>query len=100
MTHLWFALSHAEQYHLKKLVLRAYLDNEDSPSEEHICSRYTVYRFHTEEPIPFHRSATYYATAYWYRKEPHAPMPAMIPMSERVPEVRVIGGPGALTPQS
>ena len=82
--------------------------------EEHIGSRYTVYRFHTEEPITFqhsivagmehgnanHRSDNYYATSYWYQKEPHAPLPALPPISERVPEVRVVGGPGALTPES
>lgn len=80
--------------------------------EEHIGSRYTVYRFHTEEPIPFtksliagiehgsanHRSDNYYATAYWYQTLPHAPLPPLVPMAERIPAVQLVGGPGVVVP--
>lgn len=34
LTHIWFTLSSPEDYHLKKLVLRMYWDNESSPSVE------------------------------------------------------------------
>jgi hypothetical protein len=34
ITHLWFTLYSAESYHLKKLVLRMYWDNEATPSVE------------------------------------------------------------------
>jgi hypothetical protein len=34
LTHIWFTLSSPEDYHLKKLVLRMYWDNETSPSVE------------------------------------------------------------------
>jgi hypothetical protein len=34
ITHLWFTIASPEQYHLKKLVLRMYWDDETSPSVE------------------------------------------------------------------
>jgi hypothetical protein len=34
LTHIWFTLSSPEDYHLKKLTLRMYWDNETSPSVE------------------------------------------------------------------
>src|SRR5262249_26250433 len=34
LTHIWFTLLSDEPYHLKKLVLRMYWDNESSPSVE------------------------------------------------------------------
>ena len=34
LTHIWFTLSSPETYHLKKLVLRMFWDNESSPSVE------------------------------------------------------------------
>lgn len=34
ITHIWFTLYSGEQYHLKKLVLRMYWDDENSPSVE------------------------------------------------------------------
>ncbi|WP_353068383.1 DUF2961 domain-containing protein [Tunturibacter empetritectus] len=80
--------------------------------EEHIGSRYTVYRFHLEEPIPFtksliagiehgsanHRSDSYYATAYWYQTLPHAPLPPLPAIADRIPEIQLVGGPGVVTP--
>ncbi len=80
--------------------------------EEHVGGRFSMYRFHLEEPIPFTKSLTagiehgsantrsdnYYATAYWYQTLPHAPLPLLPPMAERIPEVQFVGGPGVATP--
>ena len=80
--------------------------------EEHIGGRFSVYRFHLEEPIPFtksliagiehgsanHRSDNFYATAYWYQTLPHAPLPPLPPIADRIPEVQLVGGPGVQTP--
>ena len=80
--------------------------------DESIGSRYTAYRFHLEEPITFERSIvagiehgsanvrsdSYYATAYWYQTLPHAPLPPLPPISERIPRLVVVGGPGVKPP--
>ncbi|HEY0308084.1 MAG TPA: glycoside hydrolase family 172 protein [Acidobacteriaceae bacterium] len=80
--------------------------------DEHIGSRYTMYRFHLEEPIPFtrsliagiehgsanHRSDNYYATAYWYQALPHALLPPLLSIMDRMPAVQLVGGPGVATP--
>ena len=34
ITHLWFTIASGEKFHLKKLVLRMYWDNESTPSVE------------------------------------------------------------------
>ena len=34
ITHVWFTIASGEKYHLKKLVLRMYWDNEATPSVE------------------------------------------------------------------
>src|SRR5208337_5618321 len=34
ITHIWITIATAEQFHLKKLVLRMYWDGEESPSVE------------------------------------------------------------------
>lgn len=70
--------------------------------------RQSVYRFHLDSPIPFTsyfkasvehghanaRSDNYSAVAYWYQAEPHAPFPPLPEMSDRVPVVYAVGGPG------
>ncbi len=76
--------------------------------EEKAGGRSSVYRFHLEAPIPFqksfkatiehgsanHRSDNYYSVAYWYQAEPHAPLPALPPVEERLPKLEPVGGPG------
>jgi len=71
-------------------------------------SRQSVYRFHLDSPIPFTkslvasiehghanvRSDNFYSVAYWYQKEPHKAFPPLPPMSERVPTLQPVGGPG------
>lgn len=71
-------------------------------------SRSSVYRFHLDSPIPFKRSMkasiehghanarsdNFYSVAYWYQAEPHMPFPPLPEMSERIPAVQAVGGPG------
>ena len=71
-------------------------------------SRTSVYRFHLDSPIPFKksmrasiehghanaRSDNYSSVAYWYQAEPHTPFPALPEMSERIPTLQFVGGPG------
>lgn len=62
-------------------------------------NKWTVYRFHIEDPIPFekailvsiehghanNRSDDYSSVAYWYQKEPHREFFKMLPVKERLP---------------
>ena len=71
-------------------------------------SRSSVYRFHFDSPVPFkksmkatiehghanHRSDNFYSVAYWYQTEPHAPFPPLPPMDDRIPVLKIVGGPG------
>jgi hypothetical protein len=71
-------------------------------------SRSSVYRFHLDSPIPFEksfkatiehghanvRSDNFYSVAYWYQAEPHAPFPKLPPVTERLPVLQPVGGPG------
>jgi hypothetical protein len=40
------------------------------------------------------RSDNFYSVAYWYQAEPHLQFPALPEMSERIPAVQAVGGPG------
>jgi hypothetical protein len=71
-------------------------------------SRSSVYRFHLDSPMPFTksmkasiehghanaRSDNYYSVAYWYQSEPHMPFPPLPEMSDRIPTLQSVGGPG------
>jgi len=71
-------------------------------------SRFTMYRWHLEAPIRFHksirvtiedghanlRSDNIYSVAYWYQKEPHRPFPPLPPVEKRIPKLVWTGGPG------
>ena len=75
---------------------------------ERAGGRSSVYRFHLDSPITFakslratiehghanHRSDNLFSVAYWYQSEPHAPFPALPPVSERIPRIFPTGGPG------
>jgi len=77
--------------------------------EELAGGRSSVYRFHLDSPIPFHksfkatiehghanaRSDNFYSVAYWYQAEPHAPFPALPPVEDRIPRLQAVGGPGS-----
>jgi len=70
--------------------------------------RWSLYRFHLDSPIPFakslratiehghanHRSDNYFSVAYWYQTEPHATLPALPPLEQRIPRIYAVGGPG------
>ncbi len=76
--------------------------------EELAGGRSSVYRFHLDAPIPFtkslkatiehghanHRSDNFYSVAYWYQSEPHAPLPPLPPVEQRIPTLQPVGGPG------
>lgn len=71
-------------------------------------SRWSLYRFHLDSPIPFtksikatiehghanHRSDNYSSVVYWYQTEPHAAFPALPPVEQRLPRMHLVGGPG------
>jgi hypothetical protein len=71
-------------------------------------TRFSLYRWHLEAPIRFRRSIkvtiedgqanlrsdNIYSVAYWYQTEPHAPLPALPPIEDRIPKFKVTGGPG------
>ncbi len=71
-------------------------------------SRWSLYRFHLDSPIPFtksikatiehghanHRSDNYSSVAYWYQTEPHAAFPVLPPVDQRLPHMYLVGGPG------
>ena len=75
---------------------------------ERIGSRWSLYRFHLDSPIPFtqslratiehghanHRSDNFYSVAYWYQTEPHAKFPPLPTLEERIPKLHSVGGPG------
>jgi hypothetical protein len=76
--------------------------------DEAAGGRYSLYRFHLDSPIPFtksmkatiehghanHRSDNLFSVAYWYQTEPHAPFPPLPSVSERLPRLYPVGGPG------
>ncbi|HKW19093.1 MAG TPA: glycoside hydrolase family 172 protein [Terriglobales bacterium] len=63
-------------------------------------SKWSVYRFHLDSPIPFTKSLratiehghaddrgdNFYSVAYWYQQEPHAPFPMLPSVETRLPE--------------
>lgn len=70
-------------------------------------ARWTVYRFHTDSPVPFekyfkmtiehghanHRSDNFYTTAYWYQVGPHRLRKPLPPVAERIPRMVNVEGP-------
>jgi hypothetical protein len=80
--------------------------------EERAGAHSSLYRFHLDSPITFtksfkatiehghanHRSDNFYSVAYWYQSEPHAPLPALPPVNDRLPHLRHTGGPGNVAP--
>jgi hypothetical protein len=71
-------------------------------------SKFSLYRWHLEAPIRFDksiratiedghanlRSDNLFSVAYWYQKEPHAPLPQLPPVASRIPKIILVGGPG------
>ncbi len=70
-------------------------------------SKWMVYRFHTDSPIPFkksfkisiehghanHRSDNFYTVAYWYQRDSHKLRQPLPPVQDRVPAMVNTGGP-------
>ena len=85
-----------------------YLHGAPVVGQELAGSRSSAYRFHLDSPIPFTKSLTasiehghanarsdnFYSVAYWYQAEPHKPFAPLPPMSERIPTLQPVGGPG------
>ncbi len=79
--------------------------------DEKAGSRYSLYRFHLDSPIPFAksfkasiehghantRSDNFFSVAYWYQSEPHAAFPPLPSVEDRLPRLRPVGGPGNAT---
>ncbi|MBS1852722.1 MAG: DUF2961 domain-containing protein [Acidobacteria bacterium] len=71
-------------------------------------SRFSHYRWHLEAPVRFHksiratiedghanlRSDNIFSAAYWYQTEPHAEFPALPSVSDRIPRINPVAGPG------
>ncbi|MDQ6693629.1 MAG: DUF2961 domain-containing protein [Chloroflexota bacterium] len=69
-----------------------------SDVQEHF-GLWSLYRFHIEDPVRFTKSIRvtiehghandqsndYSSVAYWYQQEPHKPLPALMPVDERLP---------------
>ncbi|HTS37495.1 MAG TPA: glycoside hydrolase family 172 protein [Candidatus Solibacter sp.] len=76
--------------------------------QEKAGGRWSLYRFHLDSPIPFtkslratiehghanHRSDNFFSVAYWYQAEPHAALPALPGLEQRIPRIYAVGGPG------
>ncbi len=76
---------------------------------ERTGGRYLCYRWHGDNPVTFtrylkhtmehghanNRGDNFYSCCYWYQTEPQTDLPAFPPLTERVPVVHVMPGPGA-----
>jgi len=72
-----------------------------------VGAEWTVYRFHTDNPVTFeksitvtiesghanHRSDNFYTVAYWYQSEPHQAFPVLPDVNARLPRQIPSGGP-------
>lgn len=70
-------------------------------------AKWTVYRFHTDSPVPFekyfkmtiehghanHRSDNFYTVAYWYQKGPHKLRKSLPSVEDRIPKMINVAGP-------
>lgn len=77
-----------------------------------VGAEWTVYRFHTDNPVTFeksitvsieaghanHRSDNFYTVAYWYQSEPHKAFPPLPAVDARIPRQIPSGGPTASRP--
>jgi hypothetical protein len=72
-------------------------------SAERIGGRYCLYRWHADNPLVFHkylkhtmehghandRSDCFYSAAYWYQAEPYTDFPALPPVADRIPVIKL-----------
>lgn len=74
---------------------------------ERIGGRYLVYRWHGDNPVTFtrylkhtiehghanDRNDNFYSCCYWYQSEPYTNFPALPPVAERTPRLKVVNQP-------
>jgi len=75
---------------------------------ERTGGRYCCYRWHGDNPVTFnrymkmtmehghanHRSDNWYTCCYWYQSQPYTDFPPLPPVSQRIVEMKSVGGPG------
>jgi|YelNatPaOPRAMG01_1025707.scaffolds.fasta_scaffold00021_23 hypothetical protein len=78
------------------------VNQQEQGTQHRKGAKWSVYRFHILDPIPFRRSIRvtmehghandraddWYSVAFWYQKEPHAPFPKLPPVEERLPRAQ------------
>jgi hypothetical protein len=70
---------------------------------EQAGGRYCMYRWHADNPVTFrkylkhtiehghanNRADCFYSVAYWYQSEPYTDFPALAPVAERIPMLKL-----------
>src|SRR5579872_6596080 len=81
-------------------------------SPERAGGRYCLYRWHADNPVTFtrylkhtmehghanDRADNFFSVAYWYQAEPYTDFPPLPPAAARIPNLRVVAGPGGAQP--
>ncbi len=79
---------------------------------ERTGGRYCLYRWHADNPVTFtrylkhtmehghanDRADNFFSVAYWYQAEPYTDFPPLPPAAARIPNMRVVPGPGGAQP--
>jgi len=81
-------------------------------AQERTGGRYCLYRWHADNPVTFtrylkhtmehghanDRADNFFSVAYWYQAEPYTDFPALPAAATRVPNLKVVPGPGGAQP--
>ncbi|HVP48285.1 MAG TPA: glycoside hydrolase family 172 protein [Bryobacteraceae bacterium] len=81
-------------------------------SPERAGGRYCLYRWHADNPVTFtrylkhtmehghadDRADNFFSVAYWYQAEPYTDFPPLPPARARIPNLKVVAGPGGAQP--
>jgi len=79
---------------------------------ERAGGRYCLYRWHADNPVTFtrylkhtmehghadDRADNFFSVAYWYQAEPYTDFPPLPPARVRIPNLKVVAGPGGAQP--
>ncbi|MFB3829712.1 MAG: glycoside hydrolase family 172 protein [Bryobacteraceae bacterium] len=79
---------------------------------EHTGGRYCLYRWHADNPVTFtrymkhtmehghanDRADNYYSVCYWYQDKPYTDFPALPPVEQRIPVLKMVPRPGGVQP--
>jgi hypothetical protein len=79
---------------------------------ERTGGRYCLYRWHADNPVTFtrylkhtmehghanDRADNFFSVAYWYQSEPYTDFPRLPPTDARIPNMKVVAGPGGAQP--